>query len=70
MFVTTVLVAVQMYYIKAWPAVVSIAFFITFGFFDGNPVTCSSLRLVLNRTLQVSSGERRSRRFPKVPGLL
>ncbi|KAI0923360.1 hypothetical protein AcW1_006344 [Taiwanofungus camphoratus] len=35
MFTTTVLIALQMKYVKKWPAVVAVAFFLVFGFFDG-----------------------------------
>ena len=35
MFTTTVMIAVQMKYVKQWPIMVSIMFFIVFGFFDG-----------------------------------
>ncbi|KAE9408952.1 potassium transporter [Gymnopus androsaceus JB14] len=35
MFSTSVLLAVQMYYVKKWPIIIAIAYFLVFGFFDG-----------------------------------
>ena len=35
MFTTTLMLAMQMFYVKRWPVVVPIVFFLTFGFFDG-----------------------------------
>lgn len=35
MFVTTCLIALQMRYVKGWPLLVGVAFFLVFGFFDG-----------------------------------
>lgn len=34
MISTSVLISVQMHYVKRWPVVVEIGFFLTFGFFD------------------------------------
>jgi len=35
MFTTSVMIAVQIKYVKHWPIIVSIIYFIIFGFFDG-----------------------------------
>ncbi|KAF8870459.1 potassium transporter [Infundibulicybe gibba] len=35
MFSTSVLLAVQMYYVKKWPIIVALGYFFIFGFFDG-----------------------------------
>ena len=35
MFSTTTLIAIQMFYVKHWPVIVAIGFFLLFGFFDG-----------------------------------
>ncbi|KAJ3818862.1 potassium transporter [Lentinula raphanica] len=35
MFSTSVLLAVQMVYVKHWPVVIGLAYFVVFGFFDG-----------------------------------
>ncbi|KAF9077481.1 potassium transporter [Rhodocollybia butyracea] len=35
MFSTSVLLAVQMRYVKRWPLIISIGYFLVFGFFDG-----------------------------------
>jgi KUP system potassium uptake protein len=35
MFSTTILLAVQMRWVKHWPAVVAIGYFVLWGFFDG-----------------------------------
>ncbi|EIN06328.1 potassium transporter [Punctularia strigosozonata HHB-11173 SS5] len=35
MISTTVLIAIQMRYVKYWPALIAVAFFIAFGFLDG-----------------------------------
>ena len=35
MFSTTTLIAVQMVYVKHWPIVIAVAFFLFYGFVDG-----------------------------------
>jgi KUP system potassium uptake protein len=35
MFSTTILLAVQMFYVKRWPLAIAIGFLVIFGFFDG-----------------------------------
>lgn len=35
MFTTSVMIAIQIRYVKKWPVLVSILYFIPFGFFDG-----------------------------------
>lgn len=35
MFSTSTLIAVQMFYVKHWPAIAAIAFFLFYGFVDG-----------------------------------
>jgi len=35
MISTTSLIAVQMFYVKHWPALVAVAFFLFYGFIDG-----------------------------------
>lgn len=35
MFTTTTLIALQMKFVKRWPTIVPIVFFVVFGFFDG-----------------------------------
>jgi len=35
MFSTTTLIAVQMFYVKHWPVLVALAFFLFYGFIDG-----------------------------------
>lgn len=35
MFSTTTLIAVQMIYVKHWPVVVAVGFFLLYGFIDG-----------------------------------
>lgn len=35
MFSTTTIISMQMIYVKHWPIVIAVAFFLTFGFFDG-----------------------------------
>lgn len=35
MFSTSLLLAVQMVYVKRWPILIAIGYFLTFGFFDG-----------------------------------
>ena len=35
MFSTSTIIAVQMFYVKHWPAIVAIAFFLFYGFVDG-----------------------------------
>ena len=40
MLTTTLLIALQFKYVKGLPAILGIAFFLVFGFFDGNIVFC------------------------------
>lgn len=35
MFSTTTLIAVQMVYVKHWPIIIAVAFFLFYGFIDG-----------------------------------
>ena len=35
MFSTTTLIAVQMFYVKHWPVLIAVAFFLFYGFIDG-----------------------------------
>jgi KUP system potassium uptake protein len=35
MFTTSVMIAIQIKYVKHWPVFVSILYFVIFGFFDG-----------------------------------
>ena len=35
MFSTSTLIAVQMFYVKHWPIIVAVAFFLFYGFIDG-----------------------------------
>ena len=38
MLTTTLLIALQFTYVKGLPALLGVAFFVVFGFFDGAPV--------------------------------
>ena len=42
MLVTTILIAIQMRYVKYWPAVSGVAFLVFFGFLDGQRIHASS----------------------------
>lgn len=57
MFTTTILISVQMRYVKHLPLLVSILFLLFFGFLDGNRVI-TIFRIVIE-TSQVSSGAHR-----------
>jgi KUP system potassium uptake protein len=35
MFSTTTIIAIQMIYVKRWPVVVAVVFFLLYGFLDG-----------------------------------
>jgi KUP system potassium uptake protein len=37
MLSTTTLIAVQMVYVKHWPVIVALGFFLFYGFIDGEP---------------------------------
>lgn len=45
MFSTTTIIAIQIIYVKRWSVIVAIAFFLFFGFFDGE-INPTSLALV------------------------
>src|ERR1700753_3687329 len=51
MFSTSTLIAIQMVYVKHLPVIVAVAFFLIFGFFDGEACYTSSPPLVPHRTL-------------------
>jgi KUP system potassium uptake protein len=59
MFTTTVLIAMQIRYVKHLSLVVSILFFGFFGFFDGEQRVQQSPRVLALTLYQVSSGARR-----------
>lgn len=49
MLVTTILIAIQMRYVKYWPAVSGVAFLVFFGFLDGqqtHALSSSFMRLI------------------------
>ena len=46
MFSTTILIAIQMQYVKHLPIYITLAFFLVFGFLDG--MFCASLRRPFN----------------------
>lgn len=57
MFSTTWLIAIQMYYVKAWPFVVGLIFLLVFGFFDGMLLLVRKIRETSFIMSQGSSGE-------------
>jgi KUP system potassium uptake protein len=59
MFTTTVLIAMQIRYVKHLPLIVSILFFVFFGFFDGERQVQQSPCVPALTPYQVSSGARR-----------
>ena len=64
MLSTTGLLAIQMFYVKRWPIVVGILFFLFYGFIDGELLyTLNCTGSLTQGPLQDCSGELRSGRF-------
>jgi KUP system potassium uptake protein len=69
MFTTSVMIAVQIKYVKQWPAIVGIIFFIIFGFFDGQSSCLFFKRAIhVNLDEQVFSGVPRLGKYRLVLG--
>jgi KUP system potassium uptake protein len=69
MFTTSVMIAVQIKYVKHWPVIVSILYFVIFGFFDGKSSFFTIKDIIhVNLDEQVFSGEPPLRKYPLVLG--